>query len=151
MPGDIAYPWIQSQADTGAFVKALVLGPPGLNLAGEISGIPIEYKQYTVAELEALIPNGGHMLANMFSYFRDFGYFGGDSTVIYPADLVCQYGIEIPTINLETTFCEDLPAFLNEALEVAPSTPVPLSLPSQGPQSVMLILKLQWLDADGVD
>ncbi|KAF2186552.1 NAD(P)-binding protein, partial [Zopfia rhizophila CBS 207.26] len=129
MPAHTRSPWIHPTADMGTFVKALVQIPPGQNLAGQaeelswddictaftrVSGIHILYRRYTASELERLIPNGGYMLAAMFDYFRDVGYYGGDSTIVYPKDLEQRYSVTIPTTTYEAYFRTDLPSFFEQ-------------------------------------
>lgn len=87
----------------GPFVVALTKAPPGKNLVasagfltfpewcdkvGKHLNITIKFEQMEHSELEQMIPGGvGLELADMFMYYSDFGYDGGDPTAIYPDKL----------------------------------------------------------------
>lgn len=87
----------------GPFCVALTKVSPGKNLVasagfltfpqwcdkvGKHLNITIKFEQMEHSELEQMIPGGvGLELADMFMYYSDFGYDGGDATAIYPDKL----------------------------------------------------------------
>ncbi|KAJ4178296.1 hypothetical protein NW755_013308 [Fusarium falciforme] len=114
-PGNPDTPVAQVDArhDTGLFVKALTQVGPGKNLLGasgflswnefaalwgKVHGVQCRFQRLDRAVLENAIPGGvGEELADMYEYIGDFGYHGGDPSVIFPADL----GVDVPFTTLE--------------------------------------------------
>ncbi|KAM6516744.1 hypothetical protein FALCPG4_014917 [Fusarium falciforme] len=115
LPGDPDAPVAQVDArhDTGLFVKALTQVEPGKHLLGasgflswnefttlwgKVHGVQCRFQRLDRAVLENAIPGGvGEELADMYEYIGDFGYHGGDPSVIFPADL----GVDVPFTTLE--------------------------------------------------
>jgi hypothetical protein len=87
----------------GLFVKALtqveprkhLLGSSGFltwnefaALWGKVHGVKCRFERQDRKVLESAIPGGvGEELVDMFEYIGDFGYHGGDPSVIFPADV----------------------------------------------------------------
>jgi hypothetical protein len=100
--GDIPIPLIVP-SDAGNFVKALSQAPPGKNLLAfgdlmtwsdyvklwsKTTGVPASFEHSTVAVLDKLAPGGyGEGIGEMYAYAQDFGYWGGDPSVIYAKDV----------------------------------------------------------------
>lgn len=86
----------------GHFTKALVQVSPGQNLLGfgsmmswnewvviwsRVHGVKCRFERLDRKIIENSIPGGvGEELADMFDYISDFGYDGGDPSVVYPKD-----------------------------------------------------------------
>ncbi|KAG6850400.1 hypothetical protein C0991_010409, partial [Blastosporella zonata] len=98
-------PMIHTRKDTGYLVRALIQVPPGKNLLGfgsmiswndymklwgEILGFPgSHYKQVDVETVAKLAPGDkdlGYEVAGGFAFMGEFGFDGGDPTVIHPQD-----------------------------------------------------------------
>ncbi|KAG6908847.1 hypothetical protein DXG01_003013 [Tephrocybe rancida] len=113
---DTPLPMIYTRKDTGYLVRALIQVPPGKNLLGfgsliswsdymklwgEILGVPTRYEQVDV-DTAAKFDNGergmGFEVAQGFAYMGEFGYDGGDPSIVHPKDL----GVECPTTSIET-------------------------------------------------
>ncbi|MCJ1450087.1 hypothetical protein MMC28_000416 [Mycoblastus sanguinarius] len=111
---DTPMPMINTRKDTGYFVRALVQVPPGKNLLAFGSMISWKnfmalwanmlhlpggvYKQLTIEDVEKFAPGGlGRELGEGWAFQGEYGYTGGDPTVIHAKDLV----VEIPTTNIE--------------------------------------------------
>jgi hypothetical protein len=91
--------------DAGVFVQALLHLPPQTKLLGfgdripwsgyvelwsRITGIPAVLENVTVAEQGKAAPGGfGEEIAEMYSYMNDFGYHGGDPSVVMSSQ-VCR-------------------------------------------------------------
>jgi hypothetical protein len=100
--GDVPIPLVVP-SDTGSFVKALSLVSPGKNLLAfgalltwsdyvklwsQITGVPAAFEHSTVATLDKVAPGGyGEEIGEMYAYAQDFGYWGGDPSVIFPKDV----------------------------------------------------------------
>ena len=101
---DVPVPHLAVNADMGNFVYAVSQMPPGMAYmaaGAECSwseyirmwssniGIPARYKQITVEEFFALIPDEalGQETADMFSYSSSPGYDGGDKTLLKADDI----------------------------------------------------------------
>jgi hypothetical protein len=100
--GDVPIPLIVP-SDAGNFVKALSQAPPGKNLLAfgdlmtwsdyvkiwsKTTGVPASFEHSTVAVLDKLAPGGyGEEIGEMYAYAQDFGYWGGDPSVIYAKDV----------------------------------------------------------------
>ncbi|KAK6206271.1 hypothetical protein QIS74_13690 [Colletotrichum tabaci] len=115
VPGDPDGPIAQVDArrDTGEFVKALLHVPAGQNLLGVASslswnefaalwgkhhGVTCRFERLDRKVLEGAIPGGvGEELADMFEYIAEFGYDGGDPTIVLPKDL----GVHVPVYTVE--------------------------------------------------
>jgi len=112
--GDKPIPMAVPERDNGNCVKALVEVPPGKNLLqygsliswkeymklwAKLVNVPAgNYKELTVADVDAMIPGGlGRELAEMFAYMGEFGYDGGDPTIVHPKDL----GVPCHTTSME--------------------------------------------------
>ena len=101
---DAPTPMIDTRKDTGHFVRALIQLPPGKNLLAYGSMISWKdymtlwaktlklpgghYKQLTIAEMEQIAPGGlGREVGEGWMAQGEFGYDGGDPTVIHPGDV----------------------------------------------------------------
>ncbi|KFZ03600.1 hypothetical protein V502_10813 [Pseudogymnoascus sp. VKM F-4520 (FW-2644)] len=100
--GDAPVPMVEPRHDTGHFTKALVQVAPGQNLLGfgsmmswnewvviwgRVHGVKCRFERLDRKIIENSIPGGiGEELADMFEYISDFGYDGGDPSVVYPKD-----------------------------------------------------------------
>jgi len=97
-------PMVVTRKDTGYFVRALVETAPGKKLLGvgsfiswrdymklwaKIQGVPEgRYREITVADMDKMAPGGGgREIAEAHAYMEEFGYDGGDPTVIRPEDV----------------------------------------------------------------
>ncbi|KAI1255203.1 hypothetical protein MGN70_003267 [Eutypa lata] len=94
------------------FVKALLKVPAGQNLLGvastlswneyaalwgKINGVTCRFERLDRKVLEDAIPGGiGEEMADMFEYISEFGYHGGDPTVVLPKDL----GVDVPVYTV---------------------------------------------------
>ncbi|KAF3034436.1 hypothetical protein E8E11_002686 [Didymella keratinophila] len=103
MKEDAPLPFVEPNADTGSFVKALLEVPPGTNLVGAGSLSPwgewckiwgrmnevectLERQDRRVIEETAGVV--GWETADMYRFFEDYGYGGVDEkNVVYPWDL----------------------------------------------------------------
>lgn len=116
--GDVPIPLVVP-SDTGYFVKALTQVPAGktvlafgdrltwseyVKLWSKVTGIPATFEKNTVAEHDKLAPGGyGEEIAEMYAYAQDFGYDGGDPSVIYVQDVGANhYVLKAPVIYLLT-------------------------------------------------
>lgn len=95
--GDVPIPLVVP-SDAGHFVKALTQVPAGTNLIAfgdrltwsdyvklwsKVTGIPATFEKSTVLEHSKIAPGGyGEEMAEMYAYAQDFGYDGGDPSVI---------------------------------------------------------------------
>jgi hypothetical protein len=100
--GDFPIP-IVVPTDAGEFAYALSKVEPGKHLLAfgdlltweeyvklwsKITGHPAKFEKATVEEHGKLLPGGfGEELGEMFAYAMDFGYWGGDPSVVYPKDV----------------------------------------------------------------
>ena len=101
---DAPTPMIDTRKDTGHFVRALIQLPPGKNLLAYGSMISWKdymtlwaktlklpggrYKQLTIAEMEQIAPGGlGREVGEGWMAQGEFGYDGGDPTVVHPGDV----------------------------------------------------------------
>ncbi|KAL9102109.1 MAG: hypothetical protein Q9187_009164 [Circinaria calcarea] len=106
--GNAIIPLVDPRKDCGYFVRALVQSPPGKNLLGAGSfatweeylklwcgifgqkyggydQVPLETMEQT---MEQVMPGGlGREIGEMFEYAAEFGYDGGDPSVIHPKDV----------------------------------------------------------------
>ncbi|TKA77272.1 hypothetical protein B0A49_00971 [Cryomyces minteri] len=97
-----------------SMVLGLVQAPPGKTLLGVgemISfkkwpvtwGKPVmnqgcKYEESTVEEFDTTMPGGmGRDMGEMFLYMGQYGYDGGDPSVVHPEDL----GVDIPATSVE--------------------------------------------------
>ncbi|KAK2616287.1 hypothetical protein QQS21_000721 [Conoideocrella luteorostrata] len=110
--GDAPIPLIVP-TDAGYFVKALTQVSPGkillafgdrltwseyVKLWSKCTGVPATFEKGTVAEHDKLAPGGyGEEIGEMFAYAQDFGYDGGDPSVIHAQDL----GVDVPATRIE--------------------------------------------------
>jgi hypothetical protein len=92
----------------GNFVKALVEVEPGKNLvgAGEVlswiewcaiwakhNSVKCSFERKERKELEDSMGPVGREFADMFRYMEEFGYDGGDPSVVYPWNLGVKVGV----------------------------------------------------------
>lgn len=105
IPGDVHRPIAQVDArrDTGKFTRALLDVPAEVNalgtggivswtefatLWGKHHGVECRAERLNREVLEQAIPGGiGAEFADMFEYSAEFGYTGGDPTVVLPEDV----------------------------------------------------------------
>ena len=89
----------------GLFTKALVDVAPGKNLLGfgsmmswnewvlvwaRIHGVECRFERLDRKIVENAIPGGiGKEVADMYGYISDFGYDGGDPSIVHPRDVSC--------------------------------------------------------------
>ncbi|KAH9220808.1 hypothetical protein DL95DRAFT_432989 [Leptodontidium sp. 2 PMI_412] len=113
LDGDALVPMIHARHNTGAFTKALVQVAPGKNLLGfgsmmswnefvriwgKFHGVECHFERLDRKIVEQAVPGGiGEEFADMFEYTSDFGYDGGDPSVVHPKDL----GVEVPVLTAE--------------------------------------------------
>jgi len=109
-------PFVVTHKDTGAFVKALVDLPAGMNLMGvsqflsfsdfaelwgRTLGVKARFQQVSAEEFVSALPEiARRELADTMVYVQEFGWTGGDPTVKNPDEL----GIEIKTTSVEDYF-----------------------------------------------
>jgi hypothetical protein len=68
-------------------------------LWGKVHGVQCRFQRLDRAVLENAIPGGvGEELADMYEYIGDFGYHGGDPSVIFPADV----STPVPEVSHQT-------------------------------------------------
>jgi hypothetical protein len=100
--GNIPIPLVVP-SDAGNFVYALTKVSPGKNvlafgdlllwsdyvkLWSKITGVPAAFEHSTVETMDKLAPGGyGEEIGEMYAYAQDFGYWGGDPSVIYARDV----------------------------------------------------------------
>lgn len=100
--GDEPIPLVHTQ-DTGNFVDALLNLPVGTNMLAfgdrlawpdyvelwsSITGFPATFEKTTVEEHSKLGPaDHSAEMAEMYGYMQDFGFDGGDSSVVYSRDV----------------------------------------------------------------
>ncbi|KAG6853270.1 hypothetical protein C0991_005541 [Blastosporella zonata] len=112
--GNTPLPMIDTRKDTGHLVRALLQVLPGktllgfgsliswteyMRLWGEILGFPgSRYEQINVETAAKIAGVLGHEVAEGFAYMGEFGYDGGDPSVIHPKDL----GVDCPTTSIES-------------------------------------------------
>ncbi|PVH81998.1 NAD(P)-binding protein [Cadophora sp. DSE1049] len=113
MDGDAPVPMVDARHDTGTCTKALVQVPPGKNLLafgsmmswnewvalwGKIHGVKCTFVRMDRKVVENAIPGGvGEEYVDMLEYTSDFGYDGGDKSVVHPKDL----GVDVPVVTVE--------------------------------------------------
>ncbi|KAF2270297.1 NAD(P)-binding protein [Lojkania enalia] len=111
MSGDKKFPMVDARRDTGQFVKALLEAPAGTNLMG--CGSYLSWNEWCSLWSRLLGVNAtfhtcdrkvwddmgpfGREIADMFQYINDFGYDGGDPSVVYPSNL----GIDVKVTTIE--------------------------------------------------
>lgn len=109
--GPVAH--IDARHGTGEFVKALLKVPAGQNLLGvsstlswnqyaalwgKINGVTCRFERLDPKVVAEAIPGGiGEELAEMYEYISEFGYDGGDPTIVLPT----QLGVNIPLYTAE--------------------------------------------------
>lgn len=105
--GNVPIPLIVP-SDAGNFVKALTQVSPGKNLLAfgdrltwadyvklwsQVTGIPAAFEKTTVEEHVKLAPGGlGEEMAEMYAYAMDFGYDGGDPSIISAEQVSAERG-----------------------------------------------------------
>jgi hypothetical protein len=119
MSGERKIPMGDPTKIAGNFVVALTKVEPGKTIiasagmltmpewcekVGKQIGKTIKYEVMPRAELEEMIPGGvGTEMADMFLYYQDFGYDGGDPSVIYPD----QLGVDVKYQTADEYFEEE--------------------------------------------
>jgi hypothetical protein len=100
----VLWPYIETQHDTGIFVRALILDVPSgknlyayrkllsigdfLSLWGKINGVPVRYREISFDEMVEVAGIFGREGAESFTFTADFGYEGHDDpTVVHPKDV----------------------------------------------------------------
>ncbi|KAG6890059.1 hypothetical protein C0995_012517 [Termitomyces sp. Mi166 len=109
-------PMIDPSKDTGHLVRALIQVPPGktvlgfgsmiswndyMKLWGNILGFPgSRYEQIDIKTAARLVLDRelGYEIAEGFAFMGEFGFDGGDPTMLHPQDL----GVDCPTTSMET-------------------------------------------------
>ncbi|TAQ86742.1 hypothetical protein B7494_g4946 [Chlorociboria aeruginascens] len=110
--GNIPIPLVVP-SDAGSFTKALTKVPPGKNLLAfgdlltwqdyvdlwsRVTGVNASLEHKTVEDHDKLAPGGyGEEIGEMYAYAQEFGYWGGDPSVIYPNDL----GVDMAVTRIE--------------------------------------------------
>ena len=101
-------PMIDTRKDTGNFVLALIKLSPGKNLLAygtiiswkdymtlwaKILNLPGgSYKQVTIDEVDKIAPGGlGREIGEGWAAQGEFGYDGGDPTVLHPKDVSIDF------------------------------------------------------------
>jgi hypothetical protein len=112
MSGTRKVPMVDPNADTGAFVLALLAAPAGTHLVGAGSlmswnefvelwgkkhGVEATYQQVPRAWMDENMGTVGREMADMLQYIDEFGYDGSDPEVVYPWDL----GVEVKYTTME--------------------------------------------------
>ncbi|RFU81652.1 nadp-binding [Trichoderma arundinaceum] len=116
--GDVPIPLVVP-SDTGYFVRALTQVSAGKNLIAfgdritwvdyvqlwsKVTGVPATFEKTTVSEHAKLAPGGyGEEIAEMLAYSQDFGYDGGDPSVISAE----QLGVDVPVTRIEQYIREE--------------------------------------------
>ncbi|KAG9187862.1 hypothetical protein G6011_05733 [Alternaria panax] len=111
MDGDKKFPIIDPNADTGRLTKVLLQVAPGTHLLGatsmitwnewckmwsRVARVECSFERIPRKVLDDMGPLGRE-IADMFQYMDEFGYDGGDPTVVYPWDLE----VEVKTTPIE--------------------------------------------------
>lgn len=101
-PGDKKQPHIVTGKDTGPFVKALVQLPPGKNILAygsmtspnefmkiwcEMNNARGHTRQLSLDEMEKTSPDAGREIGESSLYAAEFGFDGGDPSVLHPRDV----------------------------------------------------------------
>ena len=103
--GDAPVPLVVTERDTGSFIQALVQSPPGINLLGygsligwaeymrlwtSILRVPGSFQQVSMEEyLKDSPPLLARELHDAYAYQGEFGWDGGDPSVVHPKDVSC--------------------------------------------------------------
>ena len=98
MDADVVIPWIDVSRDTGAFVKALIDAPAGLQVVGASeylsarqwlqlwsahTGIKAAYELTTLEEFSGHDPTGlMREVGELLMYIEEFGFDGGDPNIL---------------------------------------------------------------------
>ncbi len=100
--GDTLFPFTIPQLDTGRFVKAAILLPPGktilaytkmmshndfLRIFGKVNKIDTRYVKNSLEDWEKSWPPIGRLAGESYLYVEDFGYDGEAATAIHPSQL----------------------------------------------------------------
>ncbi|KAJ4298265.1 hypothetical protein N0V90_006165 [Kalmusia sp. IMI 367209] len=116
MGGENKVPMVDPNADTGRFVHALLSLPPDTNLLGcgsklswseyaaiwgRINNVTVTFESYPGFVMEENMGTLGREYAAMFQYMDEFGYDGGDPSVVYPWEAKEKYGVEIQYTTAE--------------------------------------------------
>ncbi|PVI06377.1 NAD(P)-binding protein [Periconia macrospinosa] len=128
MGGDSKVAIVDVNGDTGNFVKALVALPPKVNLIGagskiswkeyaaiwgQVNNVSVSFTSYPASVLEEQMGSAGKELGEMFTYIDEFGYDGGDPSVIYPWEVKEKYGIDVKYTTMEEYIAkQDYSAYL---------------------------------------
>lgn len=116
--GDIPIPLVVP-SDAGNFVKALTQVPAGktllafgdrmtwtdyVKLWSKITGVNARLEKTTVAEHAKLAPGGyGEEIAEMYAYAQDFGYDGGDPSVISAKEVSTKTNLQSRYLGITNT------------------------------------------------
>lgn len=100
---DVELPFIAAEEDTGPIVRALVLDPAAKRVIGyrarvTLRGLIKIFSQVTGMKAEAVVlPKGESVvpfppelqqeLDDNWAYWKEFGYYGGDPTLVHPQDV----------------------------------------------------------------
>jgi hypothetical protein len=97
------FPWVDTRADTGKFVRALVQTSPGKDLLGvsemvtygdylktwgDLNGVPTRFNHISAEEYRKLLPKAiAEELEESISFNDEFGWDGGEPGVLRPSDV----------------------------------------------------------------
>ncbi|KAG4414577.1 hypothetical protein IFR04_012275 [Cadophora malorum] len=110
--GDAPVPMVEARHDPGTCTKALVQVPAGKNLLcfgsmmsynewtalwAKILGVKATFVRLDRKIVEQAIPVIGEEYCDMIEYTGEFGYDGGDKTIVHPKDL----GVDVPVMSAE--------------------------------------------------
>jgi hypothetical protein len=100
---ETSLPWVDTQADTGKFVRALVKMPPGkdllgvsemvpygdyLKIWGDLNGVSTRYTHLSGEEYEKLLPEVvAKEFQESFAFNEDFGWDGGEPGILRPSEV----------------------------------------------------------------
>ncbi|KAF1962021.1 NAD(P)-binding protein [Byssothecium circinans] len=116
MGGEKKFPIVDPVADTGNFTKALLSLPPNTHLVGagsliswtdyaaiwaKINNVSVSFAPFPGAVLEQNMGTAGKELADMFRYMDEFGYDGGDPSVVYPWEVKEKFGVDVKYTTIE--------------------------------------------------
>jgi hypothetical protein len=66
-----------------------------------VNNVPVDFEQIDGAGLEQAMGTIGKEFADMFKYFDEFGYDGGDKDVLYPWEAKEKFGVEMKYTTAE--------------------------------------------------
>ena len=116
-PSDFKMPLVVPQKDTGSFVKALIEMPPQKNILavseymtfpeymevwGRVHGVKTRYEEISRQDLFSGIPEPvATEIADSHDFVHDFGYAGGDPSVLEPKQVRVKATITAPVSHRE--------------------------------------------------